>query len=423
MQKFQQRYFASCPVGLEVVLENEIQSFLIKTTKKQRGGVLFETFDEKVFELLFGSRVASRIFKVLVEFTAKGHKEMQAKVQEYKWSSLFSTDYSFKVHTIYDFSVARLRDSEWKNSLYTSLVIKDGILDHFKEVKGVRPRVEKHNSDLTFLSHIQVHGESTGNAKRDMFSISLLVDLCDEPLSHRGYRLPKMQAPLRENLAAGIIHMSGWPKQRESELLYDPFCGSGTIILEGILIKNRIPPSYNKLRLARKTSDLFWPIEKLFYFQKDEEISQNFNNLLINYYDQAEKAIEKMNLRHFACGDVNPMAQKWVLEQIASLGGSVRKEDLDFQGADFRDQKFPEGGPFCIITNPPYGERLDTMDEDLGTLYYDIGEWLKKGARNNRAYLFTKHGPHIKSIHLKPTRKEVITNGDFDCRLLNFDLY
>ncbi|MDH4466657.1 MAG: hypothetical protein QE271_01250 [Bacteriovoracaceae bacterium] len=407
--KHQQQYFASCPVGLEKILEAEIQSFQVKTTKLQRGGVLFQTFDERLFELLFGSRIASRIFKVLFEFKVKGHKDLQSTCQQIKWSSLFSTNYSFKVQTIYDFSVARLRDTEWKNSLYTSLVVKDGIMDHFKEQKDVRPNVDKNNADLTFVCHIKAEGDYD-------FAVSMLVDLCSEPLSHRGYRLPKMTAPLRENLAAGLIHMAGWPKA-PGEALVDPFCGSGTLLIEAALIRNRVPPSFNKLKIARHTGDELWPVEKLFYFQKSEELSKNFNELLIKYYDQSQKALEKMNLSGLYGGDLDFSCGNIIKKELEKIG---LHSPISFEAEDFRKMKLPTT-PFCIITNPPYGERLE--EPDLDGLYYELGEWLKQSARGNRAYIFTKHGPHIKSIHLKSKQKEVITNGDFDCRLLNFELY
>jgi putative N6-adenine-specific DNA methylase len=287
--------------------------------------------------------------------------------------------------------------------------VKDGILDHFKQEKEMRPNVDKNQPDLTFVCHIKTENEET-------YDVSMLVDLCSEPLSHRGYRLPKMVAPLRENLAAGLIYLAGWPKMKD-EVLYDPFCGSGTILIEAALIKNRVPPSFNKLKIARHTGDELWPIEKLFYFKKSEELSKNFNEILIRYYDQSQKALEDMNMSGICGGDIDPTCETIIKKELERIG---IQNPISFQDTDFRNQKIPLT-PFCILTNPPFGERL--VEEDLDGLYYDLGEWLKKNARGNRAYIFTKHGPHVKSIHLKSKKKEVITNGDFDCRLLNFELY
>lgn len=129
----------------------------------------------------------------------------------------------------------------------------------------------------------------------------------------------------------------------------------------------------------------------------------------------------RFSLKYLAAGDVDGSCEILLKKSLEKMGARIKTSELSFQNKDFRSQTPPKSGPVCLLTNPPYGERL--APEDLGTLYYDLGEWLKQKIRGHRALIFTKFGEHIKSIHLKSKQKEVISNGDFDCRLLNFELY
>jgi putative N6-adenine-specific DNA methylase len=212
----------------------------------------------------------------------------------------------------------------------------------------------------------------------------------------RGYRQGEAKAPLKETLAAGLIALSGWQGDRP---FYDPFCGSGTLPIEAALIAGRRAPGLLRERFGFEA----WPDFHAPAFRAEQARARELARPVpvpIVASDRNPKAVAtaRDNARRAGVGD----AIAFGVRDIAGFTASA--------------------GPGVIVMNPPYGERLEDADK-LGPLYKTIGDTLKHKAKGMEAYLFTVHGPLIKSIGLRPARRTILRNGPLECRLLKFDMY
>jgi 23S rRNA G2445 N2-methylase RlmL len=207
-------FFASCAPGIEPVLHEEARALRLAKVERQVGGVRFEGTMRDAWRANLYLRTAIRVLLRVARFEARDTDALYAGVSRVDWSRFLRTDGTFVVD-------ARTKESALDHTLFVEQRVKDAVVDQFRSRSGRRPAVDKESPDLGISVHLF----------RDRCTV--MVDTSGESLHKRGWRRFQGRAPLAETLAAAIVMLSGW--DRRSPLL-DPFCGSGTILIEGALL-------------------------------------------------------------------------------------------------------------------------------------------------------------------------------------------
>jgi 23S rRNA G2445 N2-methylase RlmL len=412
MKKYRFEYFASCPVGIEELLTQEILALGAKTATPARGGVHFEAFHEIALKVILYSRLASRVFKFLYQFEVLHEKDYYLEATDIKWKSLMDVTHTFRLTTIFG-DLPRERE-EFRNSQFANLKLKDAIVDWFRHYEKERPSVAKDYPDVSFLARID-------RGREKPYLVTLLYDLCGDPLNQRGYRLSKTEAPLKENLAAAMLQIVGWNPQEEH--LLDAMCGSGTIAIEAALMAGNIPPSFLKVdRYLKNVNYKHWTFQNYPWLTKDQHLQANFTQLLKGVLADTEKGLAELRKRPglIVANDLSEMT----LNSARENARKARLEDvIDFTHVDARET-YPAGPKTLFICNPPYGERLEPGDEEkLRTLYKGLGDHWKHNFKGHRAALFTGNLEVLKAVGLKSSKRHILHNGDIDCRLAEYVIY
>jgi putative N6-adenine-specific DNA methylase len=217
-------YFAVCPRGLEAALANELESLDAQSVRSESGGVAFSGSQETGYSANLHSRIASRILWQVGRRGYTTDQHLYDATQEIRWQDLMSPQQTLRV----DVTASR---SPLTSLEFAMLRIKDGIVDRLRALTSARPSIDRQNPDVRVFAYL------------DERTVTLYVDLSGEPLFKRGWRADKGEAPLKENLAAGLLVLSGWTPNMP---LYDPFCGSGTIVIEAASIATRRAPGLNR---------------------------------------------------------------------------------------------------------------------------------------------------------------------------------
>lgn len=391
-------YFASCPVGSEELLMKELNAQNIEG-KLSRGGVLFKATAPGAIEFALRSRLASRVHKEVGYFYIKNEKDIYKNAVKINWSEFIKPTNSFKISTLLD----REANQFFKNSIYLSQLLKDALVDNQRQNFNQRSNVETVNADINFLQRIEM-------GKTD-YLVRIFSDLTGVSLDKRGYRDQKHRAPLRENLAAALVLSTSW--NPETEVFFDPMVGSGTILMEAIMIKAGISPSIlnlrNNTRFSFTKQDWFLNSATANWYREFKEKLMKENN----------DAIAALKPGSFFANDIDANNIKITVTHLRNLFG--RADIVEFSAENFLTMKNPLPANGVILFNPPYGERLE-VDEELNQFYHDIGEVLKNNYQGNTAYIFTLHGDLKKNIRLKTTKKIPFFNGDLDCRLFEYKL-
>ena len=263
-----------------------------------------------------------------------------------------------------------------------SYKVKDAIVDFFNKEHGKRPSVSLTNPDVMFNIHI------SGT------DCTLSLDSSGESLHKRGWREEQTEAPLNEVLAAGLLLLAGWEGQSD---LYDPMCGSGTLLIEAAMIATNTPPGIYRQEFA---------------FEKWNDFDSDLWQELYND-DTHEKSFE-----HRIYGsDVSKIAVNKATSNIKNSGLSkyIEVENTQIQNLE------PKGEKGFIITNPPYGERLKV--DDLELLYGIIGERLKHHFINFEAWILGYTDESFHAIGLRHRKKIAIKNGALDCQFRKYEIY
>ena len=225
------------------------------------------------------------------------------------------------------------------------------------------------------------------------------------------------QAPIKENLAAALVMSTGWDKQVP---LYDPFCGSGTFLIEAALIRHQIVPTYLKLQARAEGARFAFETQK--WFQKETTIHGPFENLCKELLVRAKNGIESFGIAEFHGNDKHSKSIELLMEAWSTMGlprKSLRVSTLD--ALKWKPQEDLSNG--LVITNPPYGIRLGEKDEQLEELYYEFGETLKNNWKGFSSFIVSQDSSLRKKISLKTSSRFSFFNGALECRLLGYDLF
>ena len=372
-----ERFFAPCPRGLEAALADELAKLDARDIAAADGGVAFAGALDLAYRANLESRLASRILWRVGGGPYRDEGDLYALVQAIDWSRHFVPTRTLRV------DVAATR-SPLRSLEFATLRVKDAVCDRFRERAGVRPSIDKRAPDVRVHAHL-TESEAT-----------IYLDTSGEPLFKRGYRRDTEEAPLRENLAAGLLALAGWSPE---EPFLDPMCGSGTIAVEAALIAADRAPG-----LARR-----FGFQKLAWYDGPawQRITQAARDRV-----RAPPGEPSLFASDLAAGAVGKTEAHLAAAKVDAF---VRVERADVLT---RAAPAPAG---VIVANPPYGVRLAEAAA-LAAFYPRLGDALKRHFPGWRAYLLTGDLRLAKLIGLKADRRIPLYNGALDCRLFAFRL-
>lgn len=368
------RCFAPCPRGLEALLQQELAALGATDLRRTEGGVGFSGALVTIYRANLESRIASRILLEVAQVPYRNEQDIYVAASALPWPQWFPPSRTIKVKT-------SAQHCPLKSLDFVTLRIKDAVCDTFTRLKGARPSVNSSRPDIRI------------DAFLDATHLTLYLGTTGDSLFKRGFRQSTVDAPLRENLAAGIIQLTGW---NGTTSLLDPLCGGGTIPLEAAMIARRIAPG-----LGRR-----------FAF----ELFSNFDQALWNTVQAQARAkqLPASPVPIFA-SDRDAQAVQTAKEQFTRAGVA---NDITLTQKDLFDLTPPQE-PGVMVMNPPYGVRLGTQG-DLDVFYPKLGSWLKTRCVGWRVYLFTGDLRAPKLIGLAPTKRTPLFNGAIECRLYEF---
>ena len=375
------RFLAITSRGLLEPLGAELKDLGIRNLRVRPDAVEFDGSWADLYRLHLHSRIASRFLLPVSDFMAQNEDDLYYGVlRKHDFTKYISVDQTMRVET-------HLREHKrLTDQRYATLKVKDALADQFFAKFDRRPDVgDEEQADLRVV--VRIVGPE----------VSLALDLTGETLSSRGYRQYAGLAPLRESVAAGLLRLSGWQAPRP---LVDPFCGSGTILIEAAL--SMAGPSLSKRprpfafeRLANFQAEVYAKVRAGI-----ERKAAPLKPFLFGY-DKDGQVIDKARANARAAG-----VESWIR----------------FEQADARELKAPAvDEPGTLITNPPYGERLEDLT-DVKALMNDFSHTLKHGFRGWDAWLLSGNPEASAALRLKAVRKAPVWNGPIECRFLNYPI-
>ncbi|MCP4716289.1 MAG: bifunctional 23S rRNA (guanine(2069)-N(7))-methyltransferase RlmK/23S rRNA (guanine(2445)-N(2))-methyltransferase RlmL, partial [Deltaproteobacteria bacterium] len=356
------------------------------------GAVTFEGSLEAAYRVCLWSRFASRLFMPLAVVQAGDADELYRQALAMDWSPHLSPEHTFAV----DCTVS---SDQKLHSRFAALRIKDAIADKFLNTGGRRPSVQVTRPD------VQVH------AYCDNDGITLSLDLSGEALHRRGYRAEGGNAPLKETLAAALVHLAGWPAVcSPAAALVDPMCGSGTLLIEAAMMYGDVAPGLSRPYYGF----LKWPGHDAALWDR-----------LIREATAREEQGTHRRWPRFIGYDADRATVHAALQNIerAGLSGRVHAERSALAGFDKHVFGGSDGlqGEGMVIVNPPYGERLAAADE-IKYLYRCLGRKLKEACAGWRAGIFIANPDLIDMFGLELRNRYRLYNGPIPCQLCAFDV-
>ena len=371
------RYFAQAADDIKDIAEEELLSFDAQITSQAYRGIYFTANTKVLYTINYHSRLINRVLAPLISFNCHSDELLYKRSLQVNWEDFLNPSKTFAVF-------ASVTNSYIKHSKFASLRLKDGIVDYFRERTGKRPSIDTREPDVWFNLHIE----------NNKATISL--DTSGGSLHRRGYRKQNIQAPMVETLAAAIINYSGWDCKSP---LYDPFCGSGTLLCEAYMFASKTPASI---------------FRKKFGFER----LPDFNlSLWKKIKEDALEKIIPVKKGSIAGSDISPDAVK---ASITNCKVIDKEEVIEIENKDVFNIDKIDGS--TIICNPPYGIRIGKTD-NLGDFYKKFGDFLKQRCKNSTAFIYFGDRTYIKNIGLKPTWKKPLSNGGLDGRLVKYELY
>ena len=367
--------------GLEQVLAEELVQLGANNVQVERRAVSFTGDLRMLYTANMCLRTASRVLVPIASFKAKNADDIYAQVKALDWSQYMTLKTTFQIDaTVYsDF---------FRHSQFVTYRVKDAIVDYWMEKENARPSVKLEGADLYLNIHIAAD------------RVTLSLDSSGESLHKRGYRVANTQAPINEALAAGMLLLAGWKGQSD---LYDPMCGSGTLLIEAALIARNIAPGVYRQGFA---------FEKWANFDADlwDEV----------YNDDSRERVFKHKIYGSDAGFYAAQAAQKNI-QSAGLQRDIEVRQVRIQELRLVDEARNMDGALVMI-NPPYGERL-SQDKDVLRLYQDMGTALKHQFSGATAWVISSNEEALKCIGLRPAKRIHLVNGDLECLFNQYVLF
>lgn len=370
-------FFAPCPRGLEDLLCGELTRLGAGGVARHPGGAAFSGPFGLCYRVNLESRLASRVLWRIAEGAYRSEDDLYQAAEALRWPEWFGADRTIKVKV----SAQRC---PLKSLDFVTLRIKDAVCDRFTALTRRRPSVDTRRPDLRIDLFL------------DAQHFALYLDTSGEALFKRGWRRSAGEAPLRENLAAGLLQLAGWTP---AQPLLDPLCGAGTILIEAGLMARSLSPGLGRSFAFEKLHRFEAAVWERLREASRARSSDTCEPLAIHGSDHDAAAIESARRNLAAAG----------------LAGAIRLAQADAR------EIFPPAPAGLLITNPPYGERLGKA-EDLAAFYPAFGDALKQRFAGWRACILTADPRLPKLIGLRPTRRRPLFNGALECRFFEFPL-
>lgn len=382
-------YFCPCPRGLEAALAEELNEIAannptLKVHNQVPGGVHCSGLLTDVMRINLHSRIASRVLMRMAQAAYNTENDIYDLALAQPWEEWFGLEHTIRI------DVTAIK-SPVKSLEFITLKIKDAICDRFRDLFKERPSVNTKTPDMRIVGFL------------DARNFTLYLDTSGEALFKRGWRLETGDAPLRENLAAGLLRVAGW---RPGTILLDPMCGSGTILIEAAQMLAGIPPG------SRRS----------FAFEKFRAFpSKDWQAI------KAEVTTPALPTTPTIFGsDISGDMVSMTRNNLQQAGISF---DVPLKQIEAQEVKSPSGIPGIMLTNPPYGERIGVrgdstvpVDELAVAFFSDFGSTLKTRFAGWQVLLFTADLGLPRLLRLKESKKTPFFNGAIECRLFRFEM-
>jgi putative N6-adenine-specific DNA methylase len=370
------QYFATCPRGLEELLANEIKLASGKDIKPTDGGVAFAGELAVCYSANIHSRIATRILMQVGQGKYATEDDLYQAAYKINWPNWFDVKHDFMV------KVTGVK-CPLKSLEFATLRIKDAVCDKFRQVVDSRPYID------TKTPAVRIHAYLTAE------NYQFYVDTSGDALYMRGNRKASIEAPLRENLAAGILQLSGW---QAGQPLLDPMCGSGTFLLEAAMMALNIAPG----------------LHRSFGFEKLKNYESDTWKKIKN---SALKNVKPVSFQKLYGSDVDLRAVRVARQNLSEAGllEAVQLTQVDITAV------IPPADSGVLIANPPYGVRIGE-DEELAMLYPKMGEALKRRFAGWNTYFLTSDMRLPKLMRLTPSKRTPLFNGPLECRLFEIKM-
>lgn len=371
------RFFAQIADGIKELGVQELSQLGAREVSPCYRGIYFDADMETLYRINYSIRFASRILAPLVWFRCHTTDQLYKKAKQINWPDIISQKNTFAIFS-------NVSNSKITHSHYASLRLKDGIVDSFREISGKRPDVDSKNPDIWLNLHISNN------------EVLISLDTSGGSLHRRGYRKDSIPAPMQETVAAAIIAYTEWNGEAP---LYDPMCGSGTLLGEALMHYCKIPSGIFRKRFGFE----FLPdFDKSLWAKVKKNIDRQIRELPDGYISGSDSSSEAVKISK------------------ANMRNLPHGEKIKLEALDFRKGKGMMNG--VIVMNPPYGIRME-KGRKLDNFYKELGDFLKQKCKGSTAYIYFGEREYIKNIGLKPAWKKPLKTGGLDGRLVRYNLF
>ena len=371
------QYFAQITESVKDIALKELKELGGYELKPVFRGIWFKASQKDFYRINYFSRLFSRILAPLVSFKCHDKDDLYKAAKKIRWEEFLTPKKTFSI-------MANVSESEITHSNFAGLRVKDAIADYFRDRTNKRPNVDAKEPYIIINLHLH----------KNMATLS--IDASGGPLHKRGYREESVSAPMQETIAAAIINLSEWDGKVP---LYDPMCGSGTLLCEALMKYCRIPA-------------------QIFRTQFGFERLPDFNaNLWEQVQTEARNNFRALKKGMISGSDVSEHSVNAVKTNIMGLhfGSEITIEQKDFQDLETIENS-------VIVTNPPYGIRMG-KDQNLNKFYQNFGLFLKNNCKKSTAFVYFGEPKYIKKVPLSPSWKRPLKIGGLDGKLVKYELY
>jgi putative N6-adenine-specific DNA methylase len=396
------RFHAPCPRGLESLLADELRALGATILSQPGGGIRFEGDAAIGMAANLHSRLASRVLREVAQGDYRDERDLYELALQTPWGRWHDAQATARI----DVTATR---SPLQSLHFALQRIKDGLVDHHREHSGERPSMDTRKPDRRIFAHLDAH------------QATLYLDWSGDALFKRGWRREGFEAPLKENLAAGLLGLAGWTPDQP---LFDPFCGSGTVVIEAADIASGRPPGARR-RFAFERMRDFDPR----LWSQIREASHAAACIAKGPWragsNHSGSSGDSSGRAQIIGSDISVAAIATAHNNLAAAGlapDAVQLRQLDVLHLDVAPADHG-----LLVTNPPYGERLDLGGRQslaqTDRFWPAFATLLKHRFPGWSACLLTSDPTLPKRMRLAETRRTPLFNGAIECRLFRFEIY
>jgi len=361
--------------GFEEVLKDELAELGYPKSEILNRAVQLKGTLRDVYYLNVHLRCAISVLVQVKKFNIRNEDDLYKQCMKIDWTKYFTIDKTFAVK-------GAVFSDFFTHSQYPFLVVKDAIVDTFRNKFDDRPDVNIKKPQVMFDVYINKN------------EVTVSLNTSGAPLFQRGYRESVGLAPMNEVAAAGLLRLSRWDKK---STLIDPFCGSGTLLIEAALMAANIPATIERQHYAFK----------------------NFADFQPEVWDEIQEEIQT-RVRELPCKIIGyDIDADMVMKARRNLRGLSIGRFVEINVDSFENVKRPtETG--MMISNPPYGER---MGEEIEQLYEGLGNWMKTEMKGFNCWIISSNMEAFKFVGLRPDAKIKVYNGSLECSFRKYGIY